>query len=96
MQFFWFNGKEYNNCSLEFTRVQLKAVIIATNIERVKIIGFNVKVPRKATQVFKGNQSNPMSQYVYRLPYLGDTISIFNIKTNKGKLDSDIRVKLVK
>jgi len=90
------NGKECSNCSLEFTREQLKAAILATNSESVKIIGFDVKVPGKATQVFKGNQSNQMSQYVYRSPYLGDTISIFNIKTNKGKLDSYIRVKLVK
>lgn len=90
------NGKECIKCTLELTREQLKNTVFTTNDEQVKITSFKVKVPGKATKIFKGNQTGPMRKFVHQNPRIGKYCQFFDIMTNEGLIKTTVVIKLIK
>lgn len=90
------NGNECNKCSLEFTREQLKKMILSTNQDDVKIASFKLKVPGSPTIYVKGHKFNHRGFSTLKKANTGDSVAIFDINTNKGVIKTSVIVKLIR
>ncbi|MCB0470858.1 MAG: hypothetical protein KDC51_10180, partial [Flavobacteriaceae bacterium] len=61
-----------------------------------EITSFQIKFPGKPTELVKGNQLNALALKNLESSQENDHIIIFNIKTSKQTLDSNITIKIIK
>ena len=84
-----------DKCTVGLTKELIKPLELSTNTKE-EITSFQIKFPGKPTELVKGNQLNALALKNLESSQENDHIIIFNIKTSKQTLDSNITIKIIK
>ena len=84
-----------DKCTVGLTKELIKPLELSTNTKE-EITSFQIKFPGKPTKLVKGNQLNALALKNLESSQENDHIIIFNIKTSKQTLDSNITIKIIK
>lgn len=88
------NNSICKNCTLKLTKEELKEIIFSTNND-TQIISYKLKIPKLVTIKIKGNRIPPKYKNLIKAKTrVNDNVSIFDLNTNEGKLNSYLTVKI--
>lgn len=90
------NGGGCTNCTIDRKKSSLEELILAIDEKYGKLNGFKVKIPGQPTMKINGSRTNLKYKLAIRKTQYGDEMQIFDLKTAKGKLKSNIIIKITK